>query len=772
VPSLVPAVGVASVRARLLSYFLSLTVLLLAVAPVAATSISTDLWVYQQGDTVNVTGDGFDVSENVEIVTTDPYGVEVDRGTVLSDAYGNIAYSFVLNSGVPGIYDVVATGLSSGLTASAQFDPPAESFTFTNPAVSVNYSDLVTFAGTIVCTVSKNDSAPCPDRNAASSNQLTITIQIDPAGGPFTGTTVKTVTGVDVDYNTGTAGNSCNPPANGSVTCTIAWSFTWQAGRNAALGDVAPGTYDVRAVISGAGIPSGSQTVPGTGGYAGGVVITREQTSVSYGGSLSATEGTSLPVSAQVVDADGGSGLGNGVFSPDPMLASSVATVDGVSYQLWSAAFCLGSSAAGPVYHSLTSAGNASGGSLSLAAVTQGTYYLKTTYFSNTYYAGASDCDQIDVASAVIHVTAAITADNKVYDGTTDATFDCDLVGVAFGDDVTCDISGASASFADKDVGTWTVTATGLDITGADAGNYVLDNGSDTDEADITVRHLSAAITADNKVYDGTTDATFDCDLSNVVLLEDVTCDISGASASFADKDVGTWTVTATGLDITGADAGNYVLDNGSDTDEADITQRDLHVIAEDKTKYFGEVNPALTWHYQLSDFVSGEGASDIDTPPTCSTTAGQFSLPGDFPITCSGSDNNYNLLSVDGTLHILFWTLKGFYQPVDMLPLGVVNTVKGGSTVPLKFEVFAGSTELTSVDVVKTFTVQQVGCGFTGTEDPIELYSTGGTSLRYDSTGGQFIQNWQTPKAAGKCYTVILTTDDGSMITALFKTK
>ena len=26
----------------------------------------------------------------------------------------------------------------------------------------------------------------------------------------------------------------------------------------------------------------------------------------------------------------------------------------------------------------------------------------------------------------------------------------------------------------------------------------------------------------------------------------------------------------------------------------------------------------------------------------------------------------------------------------------GVVNTVKGGSTVPLKFEVFAGTTELT----------------------------------------------------------------------------
>jgi hypothetical protein len=114
---------VATVWTRLLSFVLSLTVLLLAVAPVLATSISTDLWVYQQGDTVNVSGDGFGASENVEIVTTDPYAVEVDRGIVTSDEFGNIAYSFVLTSDVPGIYDVVATGLTSGLTASTQFDP-------------------------------------------------------------------------------------------------------------------------------------------------------------------------------------------------------------------------------------------------------------------------------------------------------------------------------------------------------------------------------------------------------------------------------------------------------------------------------------------------------------------------------------------------------------------------------------------------------------------------------------------------------------------------
>ena len=56
--------------------------------------------------------------------------------------------------------------------------------------------------------------------------------------------------------------------------------------------------------------------------------------------------------------------------------------------------------------------------------------------------------------------------------------------------------------------------------------------------------------------------------------------------------------------------------------------------------------------------------------------------------------------------------------------------------------------------------------------EDTIELVTTGGTTLRYDSTAGQFIQNWQTPKAAGTCYLVAMWTDDGSSLLANFKLK
>jgi hypothetical protein len=118
-------------------------------------------------------------------------------------------------------------------------------------------------------------------------------------------------------------------------------------------------------------------------------------------------------------------------------------------------------------------------------------------------------------------------------------------------------------------------------------------------------------------------------------------------------------------------------------------------------------------------------------------------------------------------------YTLSGFYRPVDMG--GVFNTVKGGSTVPLKFEVFDSATgmEQTDVAVVDRFEVTPIACpNGNPTTDDVEFTTTGGTSLRYDFTEGQFIQNWKTPKKPGKCYEVTMFTTDGSSISAKFQLK
>src|SRR5205814_4234475 len=95
---------------------------------------------------------------------------------------------------------------------------------------------------------------------------------------------------------------------------------------------------------------------------------------------------------------------------------------------------------------------------------------------------------------------------------------------------------------------------------------------------DITKATVSGSITANNKIYDGTTAATIAArTLSGALAGDDVS--LSGGSASFASKSVGTArTVTATGLTLSGLAAGNYQLASNSATTTADITARALTV--------------------------------------------------------------------------------------------------------------------------------------------------------------------------------------------------
>jgi hypothetical protein len=103
-----------------------------------------------------------------------------------------------------------------------------------------------------------------------------------------------------------------------------------------------------------------------------------------------------------------------------------------------------------------------------------------------------------------------------------------------------------------------------------------------------------------------------------------------------------------------------------------------------------------------------------------------------------------------------------------------VVNTIKGGSSVPLKFNLYEsrGGVELTSTTDIAGFQVYAMSCSTATFEDPVEVTTTGGTTLRYDAIARQFIQNWQTPKGAGNCYKVAMTARDGTSIVAFFKTK
>jgi hypothetical protein len=207
--------------------------------------------------------------------------------------------------------------------------------------------------------------------------------------------------------------------------------------------------------------------------------------------------------------------------------------------------------------------------------------------------------------------------------------------------------------------------------------------------------------------------------------------------------------------------AGNQNSDSVEDVD-VDLTAPGLTwigSISDGESFYYGFVPAAPTC--TASDDLSGPDGCDV---------IGYSADVGAHTLKATAYDVAGNKTEETRSYTVLAWTLKGFYQPVDMN--GVMNTVKGGSTVPLKFELFAGPTELTDVAYIKSLTTTKITCTADSILDPIETTATGGTSLRYDLIGDQFIFNWQTPKTPGVCIQVKMTALDGSFLTANFKLK
>ena len=141
------------------------------------------------------------------------------------------------------------------------------------------------------------------------------------------------------------------------------------------------------------------------------------------------------------------------------------------------------------------------------------------------------------------------TADNKVYDGNRTAVVTGTMTNKVAGDTLTL-----TGLFSDKNVADGKTVTGGL--SGTDAGNYSL---TKTTTANITPRTLilsGGTVTADNKPYDGNTNATIKSSgpsFSNIVPGDTVNV---GTTGTFDTKDVGTGKTVNVGL--TGSDQGNY----------------------------------------------------------------------------------------------------------------------------------------------------------------------------------------------------------------------
>lgn len=165
--------------------------------------------------------------------------------------------------------------------------------------------------------------------------------------------------------------------------------------------------------------------------------------------------------------------------------------------------------------------------------------------------------------------------------------------------------------------------------------------------------------------------------------------------------------------------------------------------------------------------------ATDLVDPSVvtdCIPASGSIFAPGATTVNCSATDAAGNTAAGSFRVTVSF-AFVGFSQPVDNH--GVLNVVKGGQSVPLKWSIGNGTGGFVSaLGVVQSVRQSTIACSSgTGTDD-IEATTTGATGLRYDSTANQYIYNWQSPRGAGSCYRVSVTLTDGSVKSALFRTK
>ncbi len=205
-------------------------------------------------------------------------------------------------------------------------------------------------------------------------------------------------------------------------------------------------------------------------------------------------------------------------------------------------------------------------------------------------------------------------------------------------------------------------------------------------------------------------------------------------------------------------------------------------------------VAPTVQWNVAANTINPGGSYAEGQVPaaPTCTAVTAELDVttscmvsvpvttPGVHSLTATATVTSTVDASVATTQATLTYTVnaapKGFYSPVKM---GVQNVKKGGSTVPLKFKVYQGTTRAKNASAISSFVASQVDCKIPTTVlSTIDLLSSKGGkkhanvghSLKY--YGKAFHLNWKTPKAPGACYLVTMTATDGSALTASFLLK
>ena len=676
---------------------------------------------------------------------------------------------------------------------------------------------------TFTLTVPSNTATTTTVSNASAtygdaSVTLSATISPNPGGGSISFSVDGSPAGSGTVDASGVAAVSYNPGSLNAGSHTIQASF---GGFGTFLASSGSGTLSIGQASSTTTVTCGvgpftytgsaqtpcSASVTGAGGLS-------QPLSLSYSNNTNAGTATASASYAGDTNHTGSSdtenfSIGQASSTTTVICQAGPFTYDGTAKEPCSASFSTSDGLSGPLAVGYANNINA------------GTAIASASYTGDANHAGSNDTENFTIGKAATTTTVICTAGPFTYNGLAQEPCSASVTGpnglnetltVAYQNNVNAGQATASASYAESNnylgssdtenfiIGKATTTTTVICTSGPFTYNGLAQEPCSATVTGAGDLNESVTVTYANNVNAGTASASAtyvesdnylgSSDTENFIIgkattTTTVTCGAGPFTYNGLAQEPCSATVTgAGGLDesvtviyannvnagnasasATYAESANYL--GSSDSENFSIDKATLTVKADNKTITFGQSLPTFTFQY--IGFVNGENASVIDTAPTCSV--GSIPMYGTYPIVCSGgSDNNYAFSFVNGTLTIQPWTYGGFYQPVDTG--NVLNVAKNGSTVPLKFEVFAGGTELTTVASIKQSFVQTLTCGTGVALDDIENYATGGTSLRYDTTSGQFIFNWQTPRTPGACYRVTLTLLDGTTISANFKLK
>jgi len=314
-------------------------------------------------------------------------------------------------------------------------------------------------------------------------------------------------------------------------------------------------------------------------------------------------------------------------------------------------------------------AGTGNGGS---GEVTSGNAAVSTGGFTNAFsvtgLTGGTDYD-VYVVAEDDEGTPNLQANPTKIDVTTiksnqTITFGT-LTGKTFGDAAFALTGTASSSltvsYASSNTSVATVSGTTVTIVGAGSTNITASQTGDTNYnaaidvvQGLTVNTIPPTITFTDigKTYGDSDFALGATSNSSGTISYSIIAGGTG-SASLSGTNNATVTLGNAGTVIiraTQGSAGNYA----ASTKDATITigKAILTATADDKTRAYGDANPAFTITY--SGFKNGDDASALDTAPTASSTANLTTGVGSATITTSvGADENYTISTVNGTLTV-----------------------------------------------------------------------------------------------------------------------